>query len=194
VNERDAWNRRYAEGDYTPRTHPAPYLEEWLPRFPPGRALDVACGTGRNALALASAGYEVDAVDISEVAVGHARNEADRRGLAVNWIVSDIDDFRPPSATYQVITVIRYRNPALWPRLADALAPDGWILVEHHVKSERKVAGPGTPEFRLDPGELLAAFAGLRIVHYAETIEPADLGGTHYAMARIVACNGSPGI
>lgn len=193
MNERDAWNSRYAEGDYTPRTHPAPFLEEWVDRLPPGRALDVACGTGRNALRLAEAGLRVDAVDISEVAVERARTEADARGLELNWQVSDLDEFELSSGVYQAITVIRYRNRALWPRLIDALAPDGWLLVEHHLKSLLEVSGPQNPEFRLDPQELLEEFAMLRIVYYSESLEPADDGGRHYALARLVACKGDPG-
>lgn len=193
MNEREAWNRRYAEGEYTPRRHPAPFLEEWVERLPAGRALDVACGTGRNALRLAEAGWRVDAVDISEVAIERARAEATRRGLDIDWQVSDIDDFEMVPGAYQAVTVIRYRNRELWPRLLEALAPDGWVLVEHHIKSSREVSGPQNPEFRLDPQELLEEFAALRIVHYAERLEAADDGGRYYALARLVACKGDPG-
>ncbi len=188
------WNQRYADGDYVPRTRPAPFLEEWLPRLTPGRALDIACGTGRNALRLAEAGYEVDAVDISEVAIDRARAEADRRGVKVNWIVSDLNEFEIRAAAYQVITVIRYRNPALWPKLVAGLAPEGWILVDHHVKTSRPAAGPSSPEFRLDPQELLRAFASLRIVYYTETTEPSDRSDDTFVLARIVACKGDAGL
>ena len=61
--ERDKWNERYRGGSYEGRDHPTALLAEWAPRLPPGRALDVACGAGRNALFLARAGYSVDAVD-----------------------------------------------------------------------------------------------------------------------------------
>jgi len=193
VNEREAWDRRYAEGEYTPRVHPAPFLEEWVDRLPAGRALDVACGTGRNALRLAEAGLRVDAVDISAVAIERAGSEAEERGLELHWTVSDIDEFEILPGVYQAITVIRYRNRALWPRLIAALAPGGWVLVEHHVKSSREVSGPQNPEFRLDPQELLEEFAGLRVVYYAESLEAADDGGRHYALARMVACKGDPG-
>jgi SAM-dependent methyltransferase len=192
VNEREKWDRRYAEGEYVPRRRPAPYLEEWVDRIPAGRALDVACGAGRNALRLAEAGFVVDAVDVSEVAIGMARTESHERGLNVNWQVADIADFDLPS-TYQLITVFRYRDPGLWPRLEDGLDRDGWILVEHHFKTHRQVLGPKTQDFRLDPGELLRAFSSLRIVHYAETIEPADDPAQRFAIARIAACNGDPG-
>ena len=193
MDERTAWNLRYSGGDYSPRTEPTPFLEDWIERIPRGRALDVACGTGRNALRLAEAGFEVDAVDISEVAIDRARAEAERRRLEIGWHVAAMDDFPIPADTFQLVTVVRYRNPGLWPRLAASLAPDGWILVEHHMKSSRTVVGPPTPEFRLDPGELLVAFGALRIVSYTERLEPADLDRGHYALARLAACKGDPG-
>lgn len=192
--ERARWDRRYATGEYVPRAHPTPFLLEWLDRIPRGRALDVATGTGRNALALAEAGFEVDAVDISSVAIDRARAEAGRRRLEVNWVVADLDTDPLPGDGYDLITVLRYRNPDLWPRLRAALAPDGWILVEHHLRTTRADAsGPSDDAFRLAPGELLEAFDDLRIVHYAELEEPADDGGAVFVLARVVACAGEPG-
>ena len=73
------------------------------------------------------------------------------------------------------------------------LASDGWILVEHHVKSVAEVVGPSNPDFRLDPQELLRAFGSLRILFYSEQIEPADLDHGSYAVARMVACRGDAG-
>jgi tellurite methyltransferase len=192
--ERERWDHRYATGDYVARAEPAPFLLDWLERIPVGRALDIAAGTGRNALALAEAGFEVDAVDISAVAIDRARAEAARRGLEVTWTVADLDDDPLPGDPYDLITVVRYRNPALWARLEDALAPDGWLLVEHHLQSSRSdVVGPTDDAFRLAPGELLRAFGGLRIVYYAETVEPTDDGTATFVIARLVACAGDPG-
>lgn len=192
--ERERWDRRYAEGDYVPRTEPTPFLVEWLDRIPVGRALDVATGTGRNALALAEAGFEVDAVDISEVAIERARAEAEARGLDVHWVVADLETAPLPGEAYDLVTVLRYRDPDLWPRLVAALAPDGWIVVEHHLRTHRDdVVGPSEDAFRLAPGELLEAFTGLRIVHYSESVEPTDSGDARFVIARVVACAGDPG-
>jgi SAM-dependent methyltransferase len=193
ADARERWDQRYADGSYTPRTDPTPFLADWLDRIPPGRALDVATGTGRNALLLAERGFAVDAVDISEVAVSRARETAAARGLDVRFEVADLETGPLPGAGYDLVTVIRYRDPALWPRLVAALAPDGWVVVEHHLRTHLDAAGPQSDEFRLEPGELLTAFGGLRVVHYDERVEPADLSGGVYVIARMVACAGDPG-
>jgi SAM-dependent methyltransferase len=193
-DERVRWDHRYASGAYVPRTAPAPFLLEWLPRIPVGRALDVATGTGRNAFALAEAGFEVDAIDISGVAIDRARAQAQQHGLEINWLVADLDDDALPDRRYELITVLRYHNPRLWAPLAAALAPDGWILVEHHLQTHRRdVVGPRDDAFRLAPGELLRSFEELRVVHYSESVEPADDGEARYVIARFAACAGDPG-
>src|SRR3990172_7459462 len=191
--ERLEWDHRYAEGEYRPRTRPSPFLEEWIDRLPAGRALDVACGVGRNALLLAESGYRVEAVDISRSAIDMARTEADRRGLEVAWRVVDLDEACVQTSFYDVITVIRYVNRRLWPRLTAALAPNGWLLIEHHLRTTADVDGPSSPEFRLAPQELLKAFRSLRILHYEEGLETAEGEGKGFALARMVACNGDPG-
>lgn len=191
--ERDAWDERYRTGTYRPRPAAGPFLERWIPALPIGRTLDVACGAGRNALRLAEAGHRVEAVDVSSVAIDMARAEADRQGLEVDWVVADLDDYPLPPSTFDLITVIRYVNRSLWPRLIDALVPNGWLLVEHHVRTSADVAGPSAPDFRLEPQELLEAFQPLRIMFYEEILEPADEEGRRFALARLVACKGDPG-
>lgn len=193
-DERTRWDERYASGTYVPRTQPSPFLLERLDDVPRGRALDVATGTGRNALALAAAGFEVDAVDVSTVALERAAAEAQRRGLEVTWHAADLDTDPLPGDGYDLITVVRYRNEALWPRLAAALAPDGWLLIDHHLRTTlADVDGPADPAFRLRPGELLGAFGHLRVVHYDERVEPDDAGDGRFVIARLVACAGDPG-
>lgn len=191
--ERERWDERYATGEYRARTRPTPFLADWLPRLPRGRALDVATGTGRNALLLAEAGFDVTAIDISSVAIERATAESERRGLDVTWQVADLDTAPLPSGSFDLITVLRYRNPELWARLADALAPDGWLVIEHHLRTTADAVGPRDPAFRLAPQELLHAFTDLRVLHYSEQLEPGDDPSDRYAIARLVACKGDPG-
>lgn len=191
--EREKWNQRYIDEEYRPRSYASPYVERWIESMPRGRALDVACGAGRNALLLAQAGFEVDAIDISEVAIERARAEAAARELEVNWMVADLDETDPEPGAYDVILVIRYVNRPLWPKLARALRPDGWLVIEHHLQTSVAVDGPSSDEFRLAPQELLREYAAsLRVLSFEELIEAERDGGT-YALQRLAACNGDPG-
>ena len=191
--ERREWDRRYTDGDYRPRTWPSPFLEEWLDQLPRGHSLDLACGAGRNALCLAEAGHQVDAVDISASAINMARTEAERRGLEVSWEVADLDNAELRPDAYDAITVIRYVNRKIWPRLITALAQNGWLLIEHHLLTTADVDGPTSPDFRLEPQELLETFRSLRIVYYEEVLETSKREQKAYALARLVACKGDPG-
>lgn len=195
--ERLRWDERYNTGSYQPRAKASAFLESWIPRLPVGRSLDIACGAGRNALRLAEAGHQVQAVDISSSGIDMARAEAAKKGLNVEWVLADLDTYQLEAAAYDLITVIRYANPVLWPRLAQSLAPNGWLLVEHHMQTKLDVLGPTSSSFRLQPQELLEAFASLRIIYYEEAVEPADhpADTDHgmYAVVRLVACNGDPG-
>lgn len=192
-SDREKWDRRYAEGVYRARTWPSPFLVERLAELPRGRALDLACGAGRNALRLAEAGYEVEAVDVSGVAIERARATARERGLAVDWRVADLDDFEPPPGRFALITVIRYTNRAMMERLPGGLADGGMLLVEHHLRTAAPVGGPANRAFRLAPNELIDLFQGrLRVLFYDERIAP-DQDGQRMALVRFLGCRGSPG-
>ena len=191
--DREKWDRRYCDGSYRPRTHPSPFLAERLPDLPKGRALDLACGAGRNALCLAEAGYDVEAVDISAAAVDRGRMAARERGLEVSWRVADLDGFEPLPGHYDLITVIRYTNRRMMERLPDGLAEGGMLLVEHHFLTSASVGGPTSRGFRLAPNELIGLFQGrLRVLFYSERIAP-DPDGHVMALTRFLGCRGSPG-
>jgi tellurite methyltransferase len=192
----DKWDVRYREGSYLARDYPSPFLDEWLTRLPrrvfDGRALDIACGAGRNALCLAQAGLRVDAIDISQAALDRAAASAQERGLSVNWMQADLDDAALEARAYDVISVVRYMHRRMAPQVIDALAEDGWLIVEHHLQSTRSVGGPRTDTFRLAPQELLRDYAGLRVVFYQECIDE-DRDGRVMALVRLVACKGDAG-
>lgn len=187
--EHDKWNERYASGGYESRTHPTALLAEWLPRLPRGRALDVACGAGRNALYLAAAGYAADAVDISDVALARATEDAKRRGLEVRWIEADLDedpDEALPRGGYDLVVWVRYVNAGLMPHLIARLNAGGCLLCEQHLVSDAEVVGPRGAAFRLAPGELRRAAHGLEILHDYEG-PVVDPDGRTAALAQLVA-------
>src|SRR5690606_12739643 len=143
--ERDKWDERYRAGSYSGRTHPTALLADRLDELPRGRALDVACGAGRNALYLAAAGYRVDALDISPIGLERGREAAATHNLDVRWIEADLDDDPDaalPDERYQLIVWVRYVNAALIGPLVRRLALGGCLLCEQHLVSSAEVVGP----------------------------------------------------
>ena len=190
--DRERWNAKYAAGTYAARTHPSALLAGWMDRLPRGRALDVACGMGRNAIHLAAHGYAVDAMDISGVALARARERAGAAGVEVNWIETDLERPDLAGGAYDVIVVARFLDRPLIPRLIDALRPGGHVVYDHHYITPADVGGPVSRRFRARPNELLDRFRALRVLFYEEGITT-DPDGSRMALARLVACKGSPG-
>jgi SAM-dependent methyltransferase len=186
--ERDKWDARYRDGAYESRAHPTALLAERLTALPRGRALDVACGAGRNALFLAANGYAVTALDISHVALERGRRSATERGLTIEWLRADLDDDPEralPVGPFDLIVWVRYVHRTLLPPLVARLGTDGALLCEQHLLTGEAVAGPTSTEFRLAPGELRASARDMRIEHSFEGLV-ADPDGRTVALAQLI--------
>lgn len=195
AEDRQRWNHRYRDGAYAGRDHPAEWLLDCLDQIGAGAVghsltvLDLACGAGRNALYLAELGHEVHAVDIAGVALQRGRRTADERKVDIHWVEHDLDRGLPeelPRA--DLILMIRYLDPGLIPACACRLNTGGHLLVEVHLQSDREVAGPRNPTFRIAPGVLHTAArdAGLTIEEYLE-VHTLDPDGQPVALARLLA-------
>lgn len=183
------WNERYRSGEYPADPAPSPVLRHYVDTFPDGRALDVATGTGRNALSLAEAGFAVDAIDQSRVGLRQARRRAGERGLngRVNWIQADVPSYEFPDERYAAITVSYYRAVDRFPDLKEALVPGGYLFVEHHLRStEPTPSGPSGDRYRFGANELLHAALDLTVLYYDET-SSANPDGERRANARLLA-------
>ncbi|NUB91719.1 class I SAM-dependent methyltransferase [Haloterrigena sp. SYSU A558-1] len=192
TDERERWNDRYGDVEFELPDEPIPELERRIETLPDGRALDVATGTGRNALFLAERGYDVDAIDISDAAIERARDRADERGLEVNWRRADLADVELPTDEYDVLTVSFFAALEHLPDCKDALAPGGVLVYEHHLRSSDPVeVGPSSERFRYRSNDLLRACLDLTILSYAERRRPVA-GGTA-AVATLVARNSRGG-
>ena len=185
--DRDKWNLKHHQG-YEENNNPAVLLKDWLVKIPVGRALDLACGGGRNAVFLAQAGYQVDAIDISSEGLKQARQKSEKLGLSINWIEHDLDQCYQFDRDYNLIVVMWYVDPGLISRLCHCLAPGGYLLCEEHLIVDQEVIGPHNPDYRLAPGALRDAVTGLDVLFYRESVETAPEGG-QVASARIVAKN-----
>lgn len=172
-----SWDDRFREGSYPRDPDPSPVLQQYVETFPEGRALDIATGTGRNALFLADHGYDVTAIDQSREGLRIAQRNASKRGVEANcnWIQADATEFNYPEDEYDVITINYFRTLDRLPDIKAALKPDGILFYQHHLRSTEPVeSGPSTDRYRFASNELLRACPDLTVLYYEETIESDD--------------------
>jgi len=152
--ERDYWNQRYATRELIWTAEANRFVAEEVSTLNPGRALDLAAGEGRNAVWLAERDWQVRAVDLSDVAIGKARQLATSRNVAdrIDFQATDLRDFEPEAASFDLVMLIYLQLPQaeLQPiiaRAANAVAPGGtFLLVAHDASNiEHGYGGPQDP-------------------------------------------------
>ena len=150
---------------------PSPWLIEnadLLPRG--GRVLDVACGRGRHALLLASAGFDVRAIDRNPAAIAFVRDTAAKLGSTIEAEVVDLETDPPPAiaAEFDAIVVFNYLHRPLVPALRGALKPGGRLFYETFTIRQAELGHPKNPAFLLRDGELAALMAPLTVLRSRE--------------------------
>ncbi len=182
AERRSRWDARHAAAEPIESGAPNPVLIEETERLPPGRALDLGSGDGRNAVWLARRGWQVSAVDFSPVALARARQLAEAAGVSVDWHLADLVEFEPPPEAFNLVTLFFIHLPAeerrtIHAAAAAALAPGGVLLVVGHDRSNlgQGVGGPQDPAVLFTPAEIAAEFPGLT-VERAEVIRRPGTG------------------
>ena len=163
------WDNRYRSGQRPAEdldAAPNPLLIETAQRLPPGKALDLACGTGRNALWLAEHCWNVTAVDGAPAAIEILRRRASDRGLPVDARIADLErgEYRIEPATWDLIAISYYLQRDLFEPAKQGVAPCGILLAIVHI------AEPGeAPTYkRMEAGQLESYFQGWEILHSYE--------------------------
>jgi SAM-dependent methyltransferase len=173
VEDRTRWDCRYREEPHLGALAPAPLLVAHADLLPErGRALDLACGAGRNAMFLAARGLETTGIDVSPAGLSLAKKAAEQRGLSVELEEADLDahDFSLEPASWDAIVVVHYLNRSLFSHLEEALRAGGVLFYETFTRDQLAFpeAHPRREEFLLAPNELLHAFPRLHVLHYEE--------------------------
>jgi tellurite methyltransferase len=179
------WNAKHRAAAEEPAAEPTGFVRELLPLLPLGPALDLACGTGRHTLLLASRPQPVTAVDSSEVALEILERRAHLSHCAVTRIQrstqiakrrpgiqlwqTDLEEVSLPSETFSLVLCVNYLQRSLFSQIERALVPGGMLLFETYTVAQLDFAGgPRNPNYLLELGELRTAFLALRTLFYRE--------------------------
>ncbi|MCU1374101.1 MAG: SAM-dependent methyltransferase [Actinomycetia bacterium] len=167
------WDDAYAATERVWSVEPNRWLVEAVADLAPGRALDLACGEGRNAVWLHQQGWAATAVDFSDVGVAKGR-AADPD---VTWVVADVRSWVPPAESFDLVAIVYLHLPIDERRVvlagaAAGLAPGGSLVVIGHDARNLTdgVGGPQDPAILLDPDEVVAELGDLEVVR-AQTVE-----------------------
>lgn len=148
--DRNDWNARYGGTELVWTADPNRFLVAEVEGLPPGRALDLACGEGRNAVWLATRGWAVCGVDFSSAGLDKGRALAAAAGVEVEWIEADVTTWRPSGPVFDLVVILYLQVPAAGRRAAaiaavSGLAPGGTLLwVGHDL--DNLVSGYGGPQ------------------------------------------------
>jgi SAM-dependent methyltransferase len=189
----DRWDRVYSADDPSYVTKPSGFLLSCFERMraaglaPEGKALVLAMGDGRNAVALAKAGFDVTGVDISAVGLARARAAATDSGVAIHTVEADLFKHDLGVEAWDLVTNI-YFNPSIriLDRIKRAVRPGGLLLIEGFASA---YDGSGPPPWsRYRPGQLREALSGWDLLVYEEGSFPSDWAeGREVPLVRVLA-------
>jgi len=180
------WDQRYAGTELVWTAEPNRFAVSELQDLAPGRALDVAAGEGRNAVWLASRGWQVTAVDFSAAGLDKGRRLAEARGVAVDWVRADVRDYQPEAASFQLVLVayLQLREAELdgvLRRAVTALASGGALLVVGHdlTNLTEGTGGPPDPAVLYTPESITRSLRGLTVLRAGRVRRPVATADGH---------------
>jgi len=156
-SDRLKWNLRFASDDSYLGERPSPFLLREMERIrqltPGKRALDIACGEGRNSVFLALNGYEVTAVDISDVGLAKAAKQAEENAVAIDFQQVDLDGYQF-TEKFDLILNFNFLLRDLIPQAVQALSAGGLLIIDTLMESPQLLATHSSPAYFLRRGEL----------------------------------------
>ena len=179
LEDKERWNKRYQEKPF--RDYVEPIVEKYSQLATVGKALDIACGQGRNTKFLAKMGFEVDGVDLSDYALSQIEQHPN-----ITKIEADLDSYTLEKNRYDLIININYLNRNFFHQIKEALKPQGIVIFETFIIAHGDFDNPQNPEYLLRKNELLHAFLSLDIIYYEER-DDINLRGEKTRVASLVA-------
>jgi SAM-dependent methyltransferase len=178
------WDERYARGEHA-EARPLALIERIARKYPPGAALDLACGLGRHAILLAEHGWTVTALGVSEVAISRLRAQTAERGLSIEPQVQDLESpgFTIETERYDLICDCLYLQRSLIARLQMGVRFGGLVALALPMVDDTPGLPPMNPAYLVELGEVQSWFTGWRILEYKENSEASG----RRKMAQLVA-------
>lgn len=164
--DRERWNRKYAAREYILGKEPISFLRQHVDLLPPGKALDIAMGEGRNGVYLATRGYHVLGLDISDAGLRKAQELAREFGTSIETKVVDLENARLAMNEYDVIIVSYYLQRDLFPQIKKALKCGGMIVIESYNEDHARYKPDFPKEYLLKYNELLEVFKDFYVIRY----------------------------
>lgn len=187
------WNNRYATAHYFYGEAPNAFLAEMASCIPDGPVLCLAEGEGRNAVHLATLGHRVTAVDQSDAGLAKARRLAAVRGVEIETVVADLDNFEvKPGAWAGIVAIFAHLPPAIRRRVhagvVRGLRAEGIFVLEAYTPAQLAFAtgGPKSPELLMNLGSLREELAGLEFLVGREIERDVIEGDGHTGRGAVV--------
>jgi tellurite methyltransferase len=166
--DKERWDKKYDTEEYLFGREPIPFLKNHVDLLPKGTALDLAMGEGRNGVFLATEGFQVTGVDISEAGFKKAQTLAAEKGVMLTTVVADLEQYTIPPNAFDVIICTYYLQRDLFPKIVKALKPGGMVLIETYLVDHLQYRPKFNRAFLLERNELLTLLPGLRVLRYQE--------------------------
>jgi len=168
--EAEDWNQRYAGAELIWTPQPNRVLVAETETLKPGRALDIGCGEGRNAVWLATQGWAVTGVDFSDLGLEKADRLADAQGVVVEWVLADLRTHEPERSAFDLVVVLYVhlganKRRAVHAAAASALRQGGTVIVLGHDASNLTDGhgGPQDPAVLFTPDDVVGDLPGLSV-------------------------------
>ncbi|EQC44698.1 bifunctional 2-polyprenyl-6-hydroxyphenol methylase/3-demethylubiquinol 3-O-methyltransferase UbiG [Bacteriovorax sp. Seq25_V] len=170
------WDKKFAQNNYVYGKAPAKFLAKNYDFIPNGsRVLDIGMGEGRNAVFLATKGYKVTGIDISNVAIKKARMLAREFGVRIDTVHKSVNDYDVPNGSIDAIICFYYVDREIVKKLMDWLKPGGVLVFEGYTLKEKEMNGMKEKDsYLLKNDELLTLFPKFNILKYEQPLHRSE--------------------
>lgn len=175
LDSKNKWNGKHQDRlNSIEQSAPNARLAKLLPYLTGGSALDFACGLGANSFFLAEQGYEVQALDISDVAIEYIREEAKKQELPIKASVGDLTDWSNlnlKESSFDLVVITYYLDRLTFPFIKSIIKEDGYLFMETFYMSPRNETQGVSDQYKLRSSELLSVFGDWQVHYYEENVQ-----------------------